>query len=100
MLSEAYIHKGDWVNAERALVEAIQRYGGESQFSLRYLAGVQLREGRLEEARASLRKSNEFGAERPLERDEEVMKFYSLDDSGENFIRLFNDLKALRKELD
>ena len=100
MLSEAYIHQADWANAEQHLIEALRNYGGNQQFALRYLAGVQLRMGKLEEARASLGKSYMLGPERPLQRDEDVMKFYTLDDGGEHFIALFEDLIALREDTD
>jgi len=98
MLSEAYIHRGDWENAEQHLRQAIRNYGGKNQFALRYLAGVQLRLGKREAARTSLQESDAAGPHRPLERDEEVMKFYTLNDGGEHFAALFEDLIALREQ--
>jgi tetratricopeptide (TPR) repeat protein len=100
MLSEAYIDQGDWSSAERHMTDGLRHFGNEGMFPLRYLAGVQLQLGKRMEAEALLRRSDGLGTSRPLERDKEVMEFYTRSGSGDRFTKLFDDLIALQRTLD
>ena len=100
MLGEAYIAQSDWTKAAGYLREAIREYGGRYSYAGMYLAGVELQMGRRDEAEALLKSSSSGSDKISLKRGEMVMKFYSVNDGGEYFGLLFNDLIALQKDLE
>lgn len=100
MLGEAYIGQGDWTNAAIYLREALRRFGGHNSFVEMNLAGVELQMGRRDEAVALLKSSYTGSGWISLQRGEAIMKFYSENDGGEFFGRLFNDLNTVQKDLE
>ena len=100
MLGEAYIAQGDWNNAEFHLREAIRELGGRSAYVEVLLAGVELQNGKRDEAEALLKISLGESGEPSLNRFASVLRFYSVSGGDEYSNRLFDDLKALQVDLE
>ena len=66
---------------------------------IKYLAGAQLMQGKTEEARASMRKAIDIDPKASIQKDVEIMAYYSTDDGGPIFAEIWAGLAALEAEL-
>ncbi len=92
---EALLHHGEFARAEEVLME-VSRLGRSTH---PYLAGVQLKLDRLDEAKETLRRvleSDLFTSVADLASD---MAYYSTDDGGVHFLDIWKRLEALETEL-
>jgi Flp pilus assembly protein TadD len=91
---EALMHHGDFAAAENSLVKAHRVFQGENQVATWYLAGTQLRLGKVTAARTSLQDA--VGATGiSLTDAQQMMEFYSTDKVGEYFKAVWADLDQL-----
>ena len=91
---EALLHHGEFARAEEVLIEA-SRLGRTSP----YLAGAQLKLGRLDEAKETLRRVLEVQLNTSVADFASDMAYYSTDDGGVHFLDIWKRLEALETEL-
>jgi TolB-like protein len=91
---EAFIHHGDFVEAEKNLLTARRVYQTDTEVFLLYLAGTKMRLGKSDEARSLVETA--AGAKTLSIADEaRKMEFYSTDGGGEHFRSIWRDLESL-----
>ena len=91
---EAFLHHGNFSGAETSLLAADRTYQGQHQMLLRYLAGAQLRLGKIEEAQASLKQAEDF-SDRSISDEQAAVEFISADDGGKYIKAIWPDLVQL-----
>jgi adenylate cyclase len=91
---EALMHDGNFIDAEASLLTANRSFQGKHQMLLRYLAGTQLRLGKTDEARASLKAADDF-SDRTLREEQAAVEFISADGGGEYFKAIWADLEKV-----
>jgi TolB-like protein/Flp pilus assembly protein TadD len=94
---EAFIHHGNFAEAEASLLTANRFYQGEQPTLLHLLAGTQLQLGKVAEARASLDRAAKV-ADRSVRDDVAMWEFFSSDGGGEYYTIMWADLMSLSTE--
>jgi TolB-like protein len=92
--SEALVHHGNFEDAETSLITANRMFQGKFQILLRLLAGVQLRLGKTDEARARLEEAAGL-SDRSISDDQAMWELFSVDGGGEHIKAIFADLDRL-----
>lgn len=98
MQAEAHIQSGEWGKAELLLEESLRDFGSNN-YGNRYLAGVKLQLGKRDEAASYLAPAIGSATPRSLEREENSIRFVTVDAAEKNFLKMFKDLRALEKEI-
>jgi len=88
------MHHGNFVDAEASLLAANRSYQDNFQMVSRYLAGTQLRLGKIDEAKASLKKAEDY-SDRTINEEQAASEFISADGGGEYFKAIWVDLIQL-----
>jgi adenylate cyclase len=91
---EALMHDGNFVDAETSLLAANRTFQDKYQMLLRYLAGTQLRLGKIDEAKASLKKAEDL-SDRSIRVEPASSEFISADGGGEHIKAIWVDLIQL-----
>ena len=91
---EALMHDGNFVDAETSLLAANRSFQDKHQMLLRYLAGTQLRLGKIDEAKGSLKKADDF-SDRSIKEEQAAVEFISADGGGEYIKAIWVDLTQL-----
>jgi TolB-like protein len=91
---EALMHHGDFTAAEVSLIKANQIYQGKHVGVLQYLAGTQLRLGKINIAKSTKEKATTpYGLS--IDDAQQILEFYSTDRGGDYFKSLWGDLQRL-----
>jgi adenylate cyclase len=91
MRGDALMHDGNLVDAETSLLAANRTFQGKHQSLLHYLAGTQLRLGKVDEAKASLKEAEDF-SNRSISEEQAAVEFISADGGGEHIKTIWVDL--------
>ncbi len=91
--SEAFVHHGNFADAERALIKANQMLEGRNQVLLHLLAGTQLQLGKSAAAKAHFQQARALG-ERPIQADRKMWEVLSSDAGGEHYRKMWDDLES------
>lgn len=92
---EGFIHHGNFAAAEEVLKSA----EFIDALPIKYLAGAQLMQGKTDEARESMRQAIDINPNVNIQKDAEIMAYYSIDEGGPIFAEIWAGLAALEAEL-
>ena len=98
LLGEALMHQGNFLAAEEHLIAAKRLFSRKNSLALVHLAGTQLQLGKVEEAKASLRRVDP-ALDYFIDDAQGIMEYYSTDGGGEYFKSVWADLEALAATL-